>query len=206
MAPGATPVLVFARAPEPGRVKTRLIPAIGPERAARLHLAMLRRTLETAADAGIGPVELWCTPGTDHPALVDAAAAHGLERYAQSGDDLGERMGHALARRLAGGAAALVIGTDCPALERGDLRAAATALASGADAVLGPARDGGYYLIGLRRAAPEVFADVAWGGGQVLEQTRENLRALRWRWRELATRADVDRPEDLAALGDTIDY
>ena len=195
-----TPVLVFARTPEPGRVKTRLIPAIGPERAARLHLAMTRRTVTTAVSAGVGPVELWCTPSTDHPDIDAIAGEHDLAVCLQPGGDLGERMRSALGSRITGSGAAVLIGTDCPTLDAEDLRSAARALASGADAVLGPARDGGYYLIGLRRAVPEVFSDVAWGEEQVLARTRENLRSLGWRWRELTLRADVDRPEDLAEL------
>ena len=95
---------------------------------------------------------------------------------------------------------AVLIGSDCPALRPADLRAAARALREGADAVLAPAEDGGYPLIGLRRVSRRLFDGVAWGGPQVLAQTRRRLNALRWRWRELRTVWDVDRPEDVVRL------
>ena len=96
---------------------------------------------------------------------------------------------------------AVLIGSDCPALRPSDLRAAARALRSGADAVLSPAEDGGYALIGLRRVSRRLFDGIAWGGPTVLEQTRARLRRLRWRCKELRTVWDVDRPEDVARLG-----
>jgi uncharacterized protein len=95
---------------------------------------------------------------------------------------------------------AVLIGSDCPALRPADLRAAARALREGADAVLAPAEDGGYPLIGLRRVSRRLFDGIAWGGPQVLAQTRRRLKALGWRWKELRTLWDVDRPEDVARL------
>jgi glycosyltransferase A (GT-A) superfamily protein (DUF2064 family) len=93
----------------------------------------------------------------------------------------------------------LVIGTDCPVLEVAHLQQAAAALATH-DAVLIPAEDGGYVLIGLRRAQPEVFADVAWGTPQVLATTRQRLRSAGLSLRELPALWDIDRPADLARL------
>ena len=94
----------------------------------------------------------------------------------------------------------VLIGTDCPVLRATDLRAAARALRSGADAVLSPAEDGGYALIGLRRISPRLFSGVHWGTDTVLGETRTRLRQLGWRWRELRTVWDVDRPEDYRRL------
>ena len=95
---------------------------------------------------------------------------------------------------------AVLIGSDCPSLKPADLRAAARALHAGADAVLSPAEDGGYALIGVRRAARGLFTGIEWGSAQVLAQTRRRLRRLRWQWTELRTLWDVDRPEDVARL------
>lgn len=95
---------------------------------------------------------------------------------------------------------AVLIGSDCPALSPADLRAAARALKAGADAVLSPAEDGGYALIGLRRVSRRLFDGIAWGRPTVLAQTRAKLRRLRWCWKELRTVWDVDRPEDVARL------
>ncbi|MDX1432743.1 MAG: TIGR04282 family arsenosugar biosynthesis glycosyltransferase [Gammaproteobacteria bacterium] len=204
MAESAAPdlaVLVFTRAPSPGAVKTRLIPALGAARACALHRAMLRRTVLTALDAGIGPVTLWCAPDAGHPYLRALGAELGVAARAQQGADLGERMHAGLAATLAAGCrGAVVVGSDCPFLTAADFRRAAAALGGGDDAVLGPARDGGYVLLGVRRAHADLFADVAWGSPEVLAATRRNLARLGWRWSELPVRDDIDRAEDLALL------
>jgi rSAM/selenodomain-associated transferase 1 len=200
------PVLVFTRTPVPGRVKTRLIPAIGAERAVNLHRAMLWRTVSTAVESGVGPVELWCTPDTDHPCLADLRRQFGVGLYLQSGEDLGERMHRALQSRLDSHGGALLVGTDCPFLEADDLLTAAGVLRDGADAVIGPAEDGGYYLIGVRRSVAAIYAGVPWGSERVLARSRENLRDLGWSWHELVARPDVDRPEDLPAVEELLIY
>lgn len=174
-------VIVFAREPRAGRVKTRLIPLLGEQGAARLHARLVARALGTARAAGIGEVEMiWASR--------------------QRGADLGERMHHALARALRRAPRAILIGADCPVLRARDLRRAARWLAGGADAVFAPAEDGGYALIALRRVSPRLFEGVAWGGAQVMAQTRERLAALGWRWRELPEVWDVDRPQDYRRL------
>jgi rSAM/selenodomain-associated transferase 1 len=191
-----TALIVFARAPEPGRVKTRLAPLLGERGAARLHARLMERTLRTALAAGFGEVDLYCAPGIHGSYFRTMQRRFGIRLRSQGRGDLGERMYRAL-RRHPG---AVLIGTDCPALRPADLRAAARALQSGADAVFAPAEDGGYALIGLRRAARAVFDRVDWGSAKVMAQTRRNLRRLRWRWRELRTVWDVDRPADVARL------
>jgi rSAM/selenodomain-associated transferase 1 len=191
-------IAILAKAPVPGRTKTRLIPALGAGGAARLQEWLLQRTVRLAIDAGLGPVTLWWDGATDHPALAACRALGPLESRRQPDGDLGARMHAAIAESAVPGAT-LVIGTDCPALTVSHLHAAAAQLAAH-DAVLYPAEDGGYVLIGLRRAAPEVFADMAWGKAQVMEQTRLRLRTLGWTWNEPATLWDVDRPEDLERL------
>ncbi|QID18262.1 glycosyltransferase [Nitrogeniibacter mangrovi] len=192
-------IAVFAKAPVAGQAKTRLIPALGAARAARLHQALLERTVHTACAAGLGPVTLWCAPDTDHPVFTALARRHPIGRQAQVGADLGERMHHAFARHDAAGPM-LLIGTDCPALATADLQAAATRLCAGEDAVFTPAEDGGYVLVGLHRPEKRVFDNVRWGGAQVMARTRDNLRAAALRWTELPMRWDVDRPVDLARL------
>ena len=197
-------VVVMARAPVPGETKRRLIPAIGAERAAALHLAMIRRAVATALESGVGPVELWCTPGTDHEVLRSLRSRMRVELHAQVGTNLGERMHAAIAARPG---ATAVIGTDCPFLEPGDLLLTAGALQRGdADVVLAPAFDGGYVLIGVAGPRPELFARVDWGTERVLAQTRERARAARLRLLELAARRDIDRPDDLDALAGILDW
>ncbi len=177
-----TKVVVFARVPRAGGVKTRLIPLLGEHGAARLHARLLRRALRTAHDARLGAVELWTA-----------------ERE-QRGADLGARMHHALVRSLRRADRVVLIGSDCPVLRGRDLRQAARWLAGGADAVFAPAEDGGYALIALRRVSPRLFEGVQWGGAQVMAQTRARLDSLGWRWRELPEVWDVDRPEDYRRL------
>ena len=191
-----TPIIVFAKAPIPGEVKTRLIPVLGAAGAAALHERLVDRTLATVVAAALGPVELCCAPDATHPFLVSCARAHGAGLREQGSGDLGQRMHRAFARAPA----AILVGCDCPALTPDYLGAAAASLAAGNDAVLGPAEDGGYVLIALTRAERSLFERVDWGGADVLETTRERLRGLRWRWRELATLWDVDRPGDLLRL------
>lgn len=199
---GATPrapesvLLVFARAPEAGRVKTRLAPLLGEEGAARLHARLVERTLKTAVAAGFASVDLYCSPGIKDVFFGKMQERYGVRLRSQGRGNLGDRMYRAL-RRHPG---AVLIGSDCPALRPADLRDAARALRSGADAVLSPAEDGGYALIGLRRASPTLFAGIPWGGPAVLERTRARLRRLGWQWKELRTVWDVDRPEDVARL------
>ena len=197
-------VVVMARAPVPGETKRRLIPAIGAERAAALHRAMIRRAVSTAFESGVGPVELWCTPGADHEVFLSLRSGTRIELHVQVGADLGERMHAAIAARPG---AAVVIGTDCPFLEPDDLRLTAGALNRGdADVVIVPAFDGGYVLIGVARPGPELFARVDWGTERVLAQTRERACAAGLRLLELAARRDVDRPEDLEALSRELDW
>jgi hypothetical protein len=120
--------------------------------------------------------------------------------HEQRGEDLGARMRHAVD---ASSGPVILIGTDCPSLLPGDLIAALSAL-NEVDAVLGPAMDGGYYLLGLNRSAPPLFEAVAWGSDSVLATTRDRMAHLGWRWTELAARHDIDRPEDLAHLPESL--
>ena len=193
-------VLVFAKAPIPGAVKTRLAPFLGAEEAARLYRRMARQCIETTIAAGIGPMELCCAPDPTHPWFASLAARYGLRLVPQRGRDLGERMHTALAEALQRHRHAVLIGTDCPALCPEDLRAARDWLDGAMDAVFGPVEDGGYALVGLRHVAAGLFEDIGWSTAGVMAATRERLRALEWRWAELPLRWDVDQPEDLRRL------
>jgi len=195
-----TAILVFAKAPEPGRVKTRLCPPLSPIEAARLHACLVRRTLETAVGSGLGPVILYCSPDLAHPFFRRCAEDFPIRLRPQCEGDLGRRMAAAFAESLAHGGSALLIGCDCPALTGEDLSAAQEALRDGTEAVIVPAEDGGYALIGLRRPEPELFTDMAWGGPTVHAATRARLRDLGLAWTDLPPRWDVDRPEDLERL------
>ena len=200
----AIAVIVLAKAPIPGAAKTRLVPRLGAHGAARLHAALVERTLETVRRAGLGRIELCCSPDATHPFFAACARRYGVALTVQSPGDLGARMLAALDRVVAVAGRALLVGTDCPALAPAHLQEAAAALAAGHDAVLGPAEDGGYVLVGLARAAPEVFAGIRWGGREVLRDTRARLAGLGWRWHELGELWDIDRPADLARFAGRI--
>jgi rSAM/selenodomain-associated transferase 1 len=192
-----TAILVFAKAPQPGRAKTRLIPRLGAAGAARLHARLIVRTLRTARAARFSEVQLHVTPSRTHGlfALYGKSFHTGIEE--QKGRDLGERMHDALARALRRHRAAILIGTDCPALTPADLRRAARLLRGSCDAVIAPAEDGGYALIGLRKVSAELFSGIVWGGPDVYAQTAKKLDRTGYRWRALRTVWDLDRPADL---------
>lgn len=199
-----TGVIVFAKAPLPGAVKTRLAPLLGAEAAAALHARLVQHTLATACAAGIGPVELCCTPQADDPFFNTCGSRYPISLTCQTDGDLGARMLAAFTRTLSRAGSVILIGSDCPALTVSHLQQAARALTDGNDAVLVPAEDGGYALIGLTRCDGLLFHDITWGGAAVLSSTRQRLQHLRWRWHELETLWDVDRPGDydrLAASG-----
>ncbi len=189
----------MAKAPRPGLAKTRLAAALGDEGAARLAERMLRHAVRQAVRAGIGPVELRITPDADHPAFEALVREHGIALALQGDGDLGARMEHALAQGLAHAPAAVVIGTDAPALDAALLRAAARALATH-EAVLVPALDGGFVLLGLTRCPPGLLAGMQWSHARVLHDTRARLALAGLRVAELPALADIDSPDDLQHL------
>jgi uncharacterized protein len=191
-----TRIVVFAKAPVPGEVKTRLIPALGSEGAADLARAMLLNTLGEAGGAGLGIPELCADP---HPRdakwnghLPDAVLLTG-----QGEGDLGQRLERATARVIGAGERILLIGTDCPDLDRHRLRVAAVALDEH-DAVIYPALDGGYVLLGLRRHDPSLFSDIPWSTHEVAATTIARIEALGWSLHVGETLRDIDEPADLA--------
>ncbi|MEX1315860.1 MAG: TIGR04282 family arsenosugar biosynthesis glycosyltransferase, partial [Synechococcaceae cyanobacterium] len=196
-------IVILAKAPRPGAVKTRLEPALGAAGAARLAERLLRRTIGTACASGQGVVEVCASPGPDDPAWRRLSWPPELAWSEQSGGDLGERMAAVARRVLASGANLLLLGMDCAELDAHHLQTAAAQLC-GADAALIPSLDGGYVLLGLRRFHPALFRAVPWSTGAVCAITRERLRTLGWSWREQCPLADLDEPVDLDRLPQAI--
>ena len=192
-------ILVFAKAPEAGKVKTRLIPALGTSGAAALYASLLEHRLASLPRDGSMAIELWCSPDCSHPLFQGFSAPHASHHF-QQGSDLGERMAHAARQALQRHRHIILIGVDCPALSPAQIRLAFNWLEAGDDAVLGPAEDGGYVLLGLRRSANCLFDSLPWGSPEVASLTRSCLKDLGWNWRELPTLWDLDRPEDLPRL------
>lgn len=195
--PESVRVAILAKAPVPGFAKTRLIPALGETGAAELQAQFIRATVATALEAAIGSVNLWCAPDAAHPLFEELARTYPIHLHTQPDADLGVRMLRAVD---AGSGPVLVIGTDCPAFTPANLRAAAVALAGGADVVLTPAEDGGYVLIGLREARGELFHDMEWSTPGVAAETVRRAQAAGLSVTTMPTLWDVDEPADLARL------
>ena len=182
----------------PGAAKTRLIPKLGAWRAARLQLRLMERALRTARAAGVGKVALHVTPRRNNPAFLCAAGRYQVEIRLQGEGSLGARMRRGFERALRRHRSAIIIGTDCPALKPSDLRRAKRLLRGDCDAVLSPAEDGGYVLIGLKKPWPRLFEGIEWGSDSVLRETLARSNGLKVKL--LRTLWDVDRPEDLPRL------
>ncbi len=189
------PLIIFAKAPVPGQVKTRLIPALGAEGASALYQRLLRHTLQQTRD---WPAEryLYCAPDTRHPLLQGLATEHSLGLRTQQGDDLGARMTNALADHPGG---ALLIGTDCPLLDCMHLEQADRALDQFDTAII-PSEDGGYVLIGQRAPHLAAFAEMQWSHSAVMADTRIRLAQAGLTLWIGPTLWDLDEPGDLARL------
>lgn len=198
---GAVPgrvLIVFARAPVPGRCKTRLAPRFGARGAARIHRQLSERTLALAASTGLH-TEIWCEPDARHAFFRHGRARYGFGLRRQAAGDLGRKMGLALKDAFRRGARAVVIvGTDCATLAAADITRAFAALEAGSDAVLQPAADGGYVLIGARRNCVAALRGIYWSSGRELAQTRSNLARAGFTIAELPPLWDVDHPRDVA--------
>lgn len=191
-------LILFTRYPEPGRTKTRLIPALGAQGAATLQRRMsellVARMAEFVADF---PANLEIRYADGNQQAMEAWFSSDIPCLDQGEGDLGERLHRAFAQTFAQGAQkVVVIGADCPRLTPA-LFAQAFAALEQEDLVLGPAMDGGYYLVGLNRLVPDLFAEIPWGSGEVLTATLKQAQALHLSTHLLEPLADVDRPEDL---------
>lgn len=193
-------ILLFAKAPVPGRVKSRLRPARGAHGACHVYQELFRHTLSTACASGTAPLELWCSPGRAHPWLWARAREAAAPLRVQPPGDLGQRMHGGLSAALQEAPYALIIGADCAGLTPEHLRCAFAHLAGGLEAVFCPADDGGYLLVGLRRPVWGLFRNIPWGTSRVMQATRQRARLLGVHWAELEPAPDVDRPEDLKAF------
>lgn len=193
---------IFAKAPVAGYAKTRLIPSLGAEGAAALQTHLFRHTVQTALASPLRPLSLWCAPDCEHTIFRSARLDHGLTTHPQVGNDLGDRMYGAF-EKLTLGYPALLMGTDCPILCVDHLVRCATALAGGSDAAFVPCEDGGYALIGLRKAAWRLFEDIPWGTSDVMRMTRDRFREQKMSIFETEPLWDIDTPADYSRAKST---
>jgi uncharacterized protein len=197
--------VIFAKAPIPGQVKTRLCPPLTPDEAATLHgsfvLDQLERTKAAIARFRL-PAErvLACAPSSAHVFFKIMAERQGVRLLDQEGNDLGARMHGSFVTLFANGFKRVVlIGTDVPSLPLIHYRQALDSLVAH-DLVVGPARDGGYYLIGLTRPVSELFYDIPWSTDRVLATTRERAAGRQLKTALLPAWRDVDTLDDLLAV------
>ncbi len=194
----STALILFARAPVEGVVKTRLIPALGAAGAVRVYEALLAHALAVARDAPLAQRYLYVADRAafDYFSTHEPARDFTLAKQSTA-QDLGQRMHAACAEALRAHARVLLMGTDLVDITAGDLALAAHWLASDAELVLGPTADGGYWLVGLRTADSALFRGIHWSTGAVYAQTVERLARAQRTWRALPLRHDVDDARDL---------
>ena len=193
-------IIIFAKAPAPGAVKTRMCPPLTPDEAASLHGSLVMDAVERTRPLRGFDVFLACTPGMDHPFFQTLAARHRIHLCDQVGEDLGQRMDHALTAAFTRGyASALLVGTDIPNLAARHYQRA-NALLQTADVVLGPTEDGGYYLVGAKRPVPALFADIPWSTRNVLSQSRARAEQAGLVVGLLDPERDLDTFDDVRAF------
>lgn len=192
-------LMQFAKWPQPGRVKTRLIPALGVDGALQAHITLSLEVLDNLCTTGYDVSFWWDRPLEQPPEFAASLLANikgaGLQQYYQQGEDLGERMFRALSQGIEAYSKAVVIGSDCPSVDPGYVRLAVAAL-DHADVVLGPSDDGGYVLIGARKLTADALAGIEWGTPMVLEQTLARMKTAGLSVYVLEPRWDVDEPDD----------
>ncbi len=193
-----TPALaVFLKAPRIGTVKTRLATEIGARQALRLYRVLAHRTLAEVRLAGL-EATVWFTP-SDAATEMRRWLGESWDLRPQASGDLGMRLA-AAAHAVPPGRGWLAIGADCPRLDAALLREAAAVVARG-EIVLGPSRDGGYYLLGGPTPLPDLFSAMPWSTSRVLGETRARLVHAKASWHELVTLRDVDTAADARAEG-----
>jgi rSAM/selenodomain-associated transferase 2/rSAM/selenodomain-associated transferase 1 len=194
-------LIQFSKTLQLGKVKTRLRPALGDEGCLQLHKQLLQHCFQVLEQSQLAAVSIELA-GDQSPQQLTffRQLAPDHEITSQQGVNLGQRMYHAAACRLAAKTGVVIVGSDCPFFTTEYLTEALQKLAAGIDCVLGPAADGGYVLIGLRRASMGLFDGIEWGSDRVLQQTIERLDRLQWSYHLLPELADIDRPEDISLL------
>ena len=198
-------LIVFSRAPEPGKVKTRLIDAVGEQQATEIYKQLLANTVKAAADSEFSHVELCIAGDLEHPAITAISHEYGYPVYSQYGNDLGLRMYQALLQALQRFRGAVLVGCDCAGLTANDLNQARQALFKNIDVVIGPSTDGGYYLVGMSQPHKELFTHMTWGTETVLQETLERTQQQGFGVTLLAEHTDIDSPDDLDLLRTTED-
>lgn len=192
-------VVIFAKYPTAGQVKTRLIPAIGAESAARLATLMLRHTLEQVLLSHVTTIELCTSPDPQHDDWQGFHLPEQVQLTAQGEGDLGQRLARTAQRVIEQGDAVIFIGTDCPTMSAAMLNDVSIQLTHH-DAVMIPASDGGYVLLAINQFSPTIFMGIEWSTDRVASDTLAKMKALGWSVSLLPRQHDIDEPKDLDRL------
>tara|TARA_Y100000814_G_scaffold118260_1_gene84648 strand:- start:353 stop:1429 length:1077 start_codon:yes stop_codon:yes gene_type:complete len=197
-------ILLFARLPVLGKVKTRLRDALPETKILALYEAMLKRVASLLDESKLAQVQLWLDTDSARANEFVLDLSESFKMNEQVGRDLGEKMNFAINKSLVSkySKCALLIGSDCPAMTYDYLNNALRLLSGGTELVLGPAEDGGYVLIGVNKSYPELFQGIKWGGGEVLEKTIQKAKNIGVDYVCLEPLWDVDRPDDLRRLSE----
>lgn len=195
-------LILFAKTPVAGEVKTRLIPALGERGASEFAVALIEESVRRAVKAWPGTVHLKVWPEMRHPCFERVEKDYGLGVSLQSGDDLGVRMFRALNNAYARGAAAAIMGCDVPQCPAETYRTAHAFLTQGRS-VIGPSLDGGYYLVGINPPHPECFDRISWGGSKVFDTTLKRAARAGVELIVLQQLNDFDTAEDIEAVRET---
>lgn len=190
---------LFMKAPVPGLVKTRLHPPLTPEQAACIHELLCVRLCESLCPLPGVTTEVWAGGDASHPFFSCLQEQFGVAVYQQPAGDLGVRMQATLQNGLHRAERVVIVGGDCLSVDQAYVQEALSHLGGAGRAVLGPAHDGGYVLVGAADVRPGMFADVAWGSDQALAQTLNNFQRLGFDVTLLAPRWDIDTMADLQA-------
>lgn len=188
---------LFMKAPVPGRVKTRLCPPLSSMQAARVHETLCLRLCEKLSSVPGMTTEIWAGGDVSHPFFTELSQRFGLPVYEQINGDLGEKMHHAIQTGLMRAESVIVVGGDCLSVDATYVQEAGAALERYSDAVIGPALDGGYVLVGAKRCIKGMFDHVAWGTDQALSATLANFLRLNISITALSDRWDIDTVDDL---------
>ena len=189
-------LIVFCKAPIPGQVKTRLMPEMTAQQAADVHGLLTRRLLTWLDQAQLCPIQLWCSPDYTHPFFQSCANDYQLSLHEQQGDDLGARMQHAIATSLVDSTPVLLMGCDSPSVTASDISEAIERLMASDDAVLAPAEDGGYVMIGCSGDYPILFSEMVWSTETVFDVTCQRAAQADIQLSSIRTQWDVDNFND----------
>lgn len=202
-------ICLFAKTPRYAGVKTRLEPVLGAEKCLRLHKWLVEDRLEMLADFPPEQIALYVTEDVNDDywlnLLPDSTTGSAFSRHVQKGKTLGERMQNAVEKSLASRDWVILIGADCPDLDSSYIQSAVSALESGQEAVIGPAKDGGYVLLGLRVAVADVFQGIDWGTEFVFAQTIDAIEKKQLNYSSLSALRDLDIEEDLFFYSEKIE-